>query len=83
VRDKIGLEETGADIIPTGESPDRDLLFDEQSAARGRHAMGRIPFAIWPEDAIGGRRTEREELRTHRIGQREMTMPFEYRGQLR
>jgi hypothetical protein len=45
--------------------------------------MRRIPFAIRAQDAIGSRRTEREELHTHRVGQREMTMPFEHRDQLR
>jgi len=82
VRDEISLEETGTDVIPTGEGAHRHLLFDEQSAARGRHAMGRVPFAIGAQDAIGGRRTEREELRTHRISQREMAMAFECRHQL-
>ena len=82
MRDEIGLKETRTDVIPTGEGAHRHLLFDEQPASRGRHAVRSVPFAIRAEEAIGGRRTEREELRPP-VGQRQMATAFECRHQLR
>ncbi|GAC1613419.1 MAG: hypothetical protein NVS4B3_28120 [Gemmatimonadaceae bacterium] len=45
--------------------------------------MRRIPFAIGAEDAVGGRGAQGEELIAHRVGERQMTMPFEHRDQFR
>ena len=83
VRDQIGLEETGFDVIPAGERADRHLLLDEQPPPRGRHPVRCVPFPIGSQDAIGGRRTEREELLPHCVGQCQMTMAFKRRHQLR
>ncbi len=80
--DAIGFHEPGPALRPCGEGTDRHVALD-QCARLGRTHPTPLARTRRPQQAIGGRRTQRQQGGTHGIGEVAVAMAFACGDQLR
>lgn len=79
---EIGFHKTRLEILPIGEGPDRNLVF-EQSAGPCPPPASLASLAHLIEQSVDCGRADPQELLSHGVSQAEMAKPFQHGDELR